>query len=238
MKFLCIFAHPDDEAYGPAGTIARLIAEGATGYLLTLTQGGAGTLGICKELPVEKKKKMRSRELACAAKTLGFKEHFLLDYPDGGLRQIPEEEGIATITEFLETVRPEVIITFHYGGISGHPDHITTSHWSIKAAQRWKNPNDVYYYGMAPDTVAHFKNRRLIPIPEEEIHLRINVEAYVSKKVAAIHCHQSQLELWQQLQQTDLDYLDLIQEEVFSLAHSGFSAPLLQQWIMEGRRHV
>ncbi len=229
MKFLCVFAHPDDEAYGPAGTIARLIAEGATGYLLTLTRGGAGTLGICKQLSVDEKKKLRTRELACAVQQLGIKEHFVLDMPDGGLKDIPDMEGVNVIAEFLQQIQPEVVITFHIGGISGHPDHITTSRWCLQAMQNWDRMSELYYYGMAPQTVAHFTNRTLIPIPEAEIEYRIDVSAYVARKVAAIHCHQSQMELWQQLQQTDVEYLNLIREEVFSLPYSARKNPYFEQ---------
>ena len=233
MKFLCVFAHPDDEAYGPAGTIARLVNRGAEGYLLTLTQGGAGTLGICKQMPVEQKKRMRSRELACAVRTLGFKHHFLLDLPDGGLKQIPQTEGVNIIIEFLRQVQPQLVITFHDGGISGHPDHITTSHWVKAALQQWEGNGELYYYGMSESVVKHFTDRRLIPIPENEIKIRVDVRAFVAKKVAAIHCHRSQLELWQRLQQVEGEYVNYIQEEVFAIPFHNHAQPLLTKILGE-----
>jgi len=39
---VAIFAHPDDEAFGPAGTLAKF-AETNTVYLLCATKGHAGT---------------------------------------------------------------------------------------------------------------------------------------------------------------------------------------------------
>ncbi len=230
MTFLCVFAHPDDEAYGPAGTIAHLIAHGAQGYLLTLTQGGAGTLGICKDLPVEQKKRMRSRELACAARTLGFKQHFLLDLPDGGLSSFPSDEGIALIGDFLHQINPQMVFTFHDGGISGHPDHITTSRWVFNAMQQWAGEGELYYYGMSEAVVDQFPDRRLVPMKDKEIKFRVDVSTTVAKKVAAIHCHQSQLELWHRLQQGKGDYLQLIREEVFALPYSSGNQLYLTQY--------
>ena len=230
MRFLCIFAHPDDEAYGPAGTIAHLIAHGAHGYLLTLTQGGAGTLGVCKHLPVEQKKRMRSQELACAAKTLGFKQHFLLDLPDGKLATLSQTDGVAIVYDFIRHIKPQMVITFHAGGISGHPDHVTTTQWVLLAMKQWTGDGELYCYGMSKTMVRYFKDRRLIPMQDNEIKFSVDVSAVVAKKVAAIHCHQSQLELWQRLQQIEGDYVQLIRKEVFALPFSSNNQYYLLQF--------
>ncbi len=63
MKLLAIFAHPDDESYGPAGTLARATRGGHIVSLLTLTHGESGSLGISKNLSVEKFAKRRNQEL-------------------------------------------------------------------------------------------------------------------------------------------------------------------------------
>ena len=41
-RFMVIAAHPDDADFGPAGTAARWIDEGATGWLVCCTSGDAG----------------------------------------------------------------------------------------------------------------------------------------------------------------------------------------------------
>ncbi|MFZ2494806.1 MAG: PIG-L family deacetylase [Candidatus Saccharimonadales bacterium] len=38
-----IFAHPDDEAFGPAGTLIQEVQNGSEVHLITLTAGQAGS---------------------------------------------------------------------------------------------------------------------------------------------------------------------------------------------------
>jgi LmbE family N-acetylglucosaminyl deacetylase len=43
---LAVFAHPDDEAFGTGGTLARYAAEGCEVYLVTATRGEAGQIAL------------------------------------------------------------------------------------------------------------------------------------------------------------------------------------------------
>ena len=39
-----MFAHPDDESFGPGGTLARYAAEGVAVWLVCATDGDVGTV--------------------------------------------------------------------------------------------------------------------------------------------------------------------------------------------------
>ena len=41
---LAVFAHPDDESFGPGGTLAKYAAEGVEVWLVCATDGNAGTV--------------------------------------------------------------------------------------------------------------------------------------------------------------------------------------------------
>ena len=41
MRILYVFAHPDDESFGPARVMSKQRRQGHEVYLLTLTRGGA-----------------------------------------------------------------------------------------------------------------------------------------------------------------------------------------------------
>ena len=42
IVLLAVFAHPDDESFGPGGTLARYAAEGVQVYYLCATRGDVG----------------------------------------------------------------------------------------------------------------------------------------------------------------------------------------------------
>lgn len=76
-----IFAHPDDEALGPAGTIAKFAKEHDF-YIICVTNGDAAG-----KTPEEKEAigEIRKEELRKSAKCLGVKEVQFLEYGDGEL---------------------------------------------------------------------------------------------------------------------------------------------------------
>ena len=77
-KTVCIFAHPDDEAFGPSGTIAKFADEGEV-FLICVTNGNDKNNGE-RELI-----KIRDQELHESSKILGVKKVYCLKYADGEL---------------------------------------------------------------------------------------------------------------------------------------------------------
>ncbi len=69
---LCVFAHPDDESFGPAGTIARYAAQGVPVDPLTFTRGQQGARPEPVDSP-EALGVLREYELRAAARVLGIR---------------------------------------------------------------------------------------------------------------------------------------------------------------------
>ena len=42
-RLLGVFAHPDDESFGPGGTLAKYAREGVEVHVCTVTDGNAGS---------------------------------------------------------------------------------------------------------------------------------------------------------------------------------------------------
>src|SRR5262245_11740670 len=128
-RMLCVFAHPDDESYGPGGTIARYALEGVDVFLTMFTAGEAGSIGISKTLARDELARRRRLELAAACAALGVREHRILGVPDGGVSKVDRAWAVQEIVSDIRRYRPHVAMTFHRGGVSAHPDHIAVSHY-------------------------------------------------------------------------------------------------------------
>ena len=134
---LGIFAHPDDESFGPGGTLARYAAEGVNVHVIIATDGIAGSVeDESYRQTHESLAQVRSTELANAALALGITTIWSFPYRDSGMRGAPEnqhpqaliqqpiEQLMAEISEYIQRLRPDVIITHDPFGGYGHPDHI------------------------------------------------------------------------------------------------------------------
>jgi len=197
MKILAVFAHPDDEAFGPAGTLARYSQGGHSVCLVTLTRGEAGTLGPAQHLTRDELGRLRAGELRCSAAALRVSALHLHNLPDGGLAKLPETAGLTVIRREIDVFQPEALITFHSAGISGHADHQTVTSWCLQAVKERAASPKLFAFGVSEEQAQRVGHRRLAPIPEDEITHAIAVSPYLDYKLSAIRCHQSQSESWE-----------------------------------------
>jgi N-acetyl-1-D-myo-inositol-2-amino-2-deoxy-alpha-D-glucopyranoside deacetylase len=141
---LFVHAHPDDEAMGTGGTIARLVAEGVRVDLVTCTDGAEGeihdpTLDVEEARP--RLAEIRAAELACSVEALGAGaiHHHMLGYRDSGMIgtdanghpdsfwQADLDEATRRLLEITRIARPSVIVSYDENGNYGHPDHINAA---------------------------------------------------------------------------------------------------------------
>ncbi len=216
MKILAIFAHPDDEAFGPAGTLSRYALNRHEVRLVTMTHGEAGSLGPARHLTPVELGQLRSEELRCSARALHLSALDIYDLPDGKLAQLPEEQGLSIIRNKIEAALPDAILTFHAAGISGHPDHQTVARWCFQAVQEHGNDLRLFAYGISEEQAARIRHRKLAPILAREITHAIDVSKYLDYKFAAIRCHRSQAEGWERMNSIEGGLEAFLQNEHFS----------------------
>lgn len=132
---LGVWAHPDDEAWGSAGLMARAVDAGRRVVCVTATKGEAG-FPADDPRPAAERAALREAELDTCLNLLGVTEHHWLDYPDGGCAEVSDEKAVARILEFIDAVRPDTILTFGPDGGTGHPDHVSACRWTTLAVQQ------------------------------------------------------------------------------------------------------
>jgi LmbE family N-acetylglucosaminyl deacetylase len=142
---LAVFAHPDDESFGPGGTLARYARSGVNVWLVCATDGDAGTVDAEMLANVASTSQLRAAELCCAAQTLGLRGVDWLGYRDSGmagspdnqhpasLYQAPMDEVVGKIVASMRKHRPQVVICDNQFGGYGHPDHIKLHQATVRA---------------------------------------------------------------------------------------------------------
>lgn len=190
-KIVCIFAHPDDEAFGPGGTIA-LLAEKHVVDIICVTNGDAGKNSSREDRELSA---IRREELINSTNILGVNHVYFLDYNDGSLCNNLYHEIADKIVKILHEIQPDTLMTFEPRGVSGHVDHMTVSMITSYVFERLPFIEKLMYYCIDE------KNRALqepyfIYFPpgysEEEIAETFDITSVREKKVASMKAHVSQ----------------------------------------------
>jgi len=212
-RVLVVVAHPDDESFGMGAVIDAFTDAGAAVSVLCLTHGEASTLGAVPELA-----KVRSAELAEAARQLGVDSTQLLGHPDGGLAALDRAVLERDIAGAVDVHRPDGILVMDpRHGVTGHPDHETASRaaWAVAAAHGipvlgWALPVSVTLV-LNAEYGASFTG-----YDDDDLDVRLTVDR--ARQMQAIAAHASQAVpssvLWRRLElQGDQEFLRALHRE-------------------------
>jgi LmbE family N-acetylglucosaminyl deacetylase len=209
---LAIFAHPDDESIACGGTLARAADAGARVVLLCASRGELGSVCDPALVPDGDLGRVRTHELRDAATVLGVAELIVMDHPDGNLRWDHVPELHHEIVTAIERYRPDAVITFAEDGLYWHLDHIGVHERTYTAVRSLGSDAPPLYYVTMPQGImravveaAHAKggappDSSLWGIAPDAFGLDaepptfvVDVRDYVSRKLAAIRCHRTQM---------------------------------------------
>ncbi len=218
---LAILAHPDDEAFGVGGTLAKYAASGHQVYLICATKGESGKITDPSIDPNIDKGKLREQELKDSCKALGIHEPIFLGYLDSGrfertrhddtqaLMNVDELEIEQKLLEHMAVLQPDILITFDAHGIYGHIDHIkmhraaTAAFWSAGKVMTVP-PQRLFYAAMASTRMKQMQAMRensplskldadIYGVSDDSFAAIIDVRSFVGQKQAAIAAHRSQV---------------------------------------------
>lgn len=181
---LVVFPHPDDEAFGVAGTIMSHTDAGTPVTYICLTLGEMGrNMGRPLIANRETLPKVRKQELEKACQLLGVNDLRMFGMRDKTVEFADQEILINRLLDVIEETRASLIITF-YPGYAVHPDHNATGAAVIQAVQRLPKEEQPVVHAIAFSQGAE----KIIGPPDVEI----KIEKYLERKIQVIEAHESQ----------------------------------------------
>lgn len=189
-----IFAHPDDESFGPCGTL-HLYTKTHDVYIICATRGDAGQNNDLYKDNIDLAL-IREQELRDSAEVIGVKEVFFLDYKDGMLCNNIYHDIAGDVQKILDRIKPEILMTYDQSGISGHIDHITMSMVTSFIFEKVEYARTLLYFCLN-ESQRKLINSYFIYVPpgkkRNEIHKRVDVTSILEKKKEAIFKHVTQI---------------------------------------------
>lgn len=193
-NLVCIFAHPDDEAFGPGGTIVKL-SKKYNIYLLCATKGEEGQNSLKLKVQGSKLGEIRAGELRRAAKILGIKKVHFLGFKDGSLNNNLYHKLATSIKRKLVELKPLIVLTYEPRGVTGHIDHITVSMVTMYVVQNLKFVKEVWQ-SCRPERFAKGRKNYFVYFPpgykKSQIQKTVKVKDVWEKKIEAMKEHKSQ----------------------------------------------
>ncbi len=244
LTLVVIFAHPDDEAFGTGGTLAKYASEGVEVHLITATLGEAGQVAEATMTLQQPLNILREQELRCACQNYGVTAVHLLGYIDGQTAIVPPSGPVYRIVQLLRQLKPQVVMSFGPDGVYGHFDHLAIHRWAsaaveLAAENKWLTagpPHEVakfYHTALRQsqvDTMKEIFQRGAVLMdgvpfpfvgyPDEQITTIIEVKDVANIKLNGIRCHASQLEPTMPYLSADFDPATVpwFQQETYILA--------------------
>jgi LmbE family N-acetylglucosaminyl deacetylase len=193
---MSIHAHPDDQDFTVAGTLAKWAQAGCQIVTVIITDGSAGSNDPAHGPDYKPTlARIRADEQRAANAVLGVKETIFLGYPDGELTASIQLRR--DLTRLIRQYKPQAVVTgdptgFFYGnGYINHPDHRAAAEAAVYAVfpSAGSRPifADLIGEGLEPHEV-----ERLYIHGAEKPDTWVDVSQTLETKIEALKKHVSQ----------------------------------------------
>jgi LmbE family N-acetylglucosaminyl deacetylase len=197
---ISIHAHPDDQEFTVAGTLARWVKAGSQVISIIVTSGEAGSNDPARGADYKPElARLRELEQSEACKVLGIQETIFLHYPDGELE--PTMAIRKDITRLIRRFKPDAVVTgdpqgiFYGNGYINHPDHRAAAQSALYAVFPSSETRliftDLLEAGFEPHKV-----KRLFIHGAEKPDNWVDITDTIDLKIQALRKHVSQLGDW------------------------------------------
>jgi LmbE family N-acetylglucosaminyl deacetylase len=194
---MAVHAHPDDQEFSTAGTLARWSKAGCQVISVIITSGEAGSNLAGKD---ERYKptlaKLRETEQLSANARLGISETEFLHFPDGILQ--PNLDLRRDLTRLIRKYKPMVVITgdptvrFYGDEYMNHPDHRVAADVCCDAVFPSAGTRLIFPELLAEGYEPHDVNYVYMHGSEKN-NLYVDITDFLDIKIKALQQHKSQI---------------------------------------------
>jgi LmbE family N-acetylglucosaminyl deacetylase len=197
---MSIQAHPDDQEFTVAGTLARWSQKGCQVISVIVTSGDAGSNDPSRGPDYRSSlAHLREDEQIAANLILGIKETAFLHYPDGELE--PTMQLRKDLTRLIRLYKPDLVVTsdpsrvFFGSDYINHPDHRAAAEAAVYAVFPSAGTRliftDLLDEGYEPHNV-----KKLYLHGAKKSDVWVDTKKTLDLKIAALKKHASQLSDW------------------------------------------
>lgn len=181
-----VAAHPDDEALGCGGAMARHAADGDEVRVMFMTDGESSRGSRSQEASI------RANACRRACELLGAAEPVLLDFPDNAMDTVPLLDIAKAIEAEISIFRPEIIYTHHSQDLN--IDHRLT-HEAVLTALR-PQPHVKTATILAFETSSSTEWRSPAPLTSFIPNWYVDISATLDVKLNALSAYEMEMRAW------------------------------------------
>jgi LmbE family N-acetylglucosaminyl deacetylase len=214
-RLAVVVAHPDDDTFGCAGSVALHAGDPDLRFTLVhVTSGEAGIISDPALATRETLGEIRELEDRRSWTALGREpdRHEFFRHADHAVSAISQPELATQIAEVLREEHPDVVVTFGPDGVTAHPDHIavgaaTTDAFHacrgetadgferllffVVSESRFRLINELLVgAGLGPFDPTRLYDPR--GVPDAEVGVDVDCSTVVGRKRAALDEHRTQ----------------------------------------------
>lgn len=179
---LAIAAHPDDEALGVAGTLARHAAEGDAVHIVFLADG-EGARGSKDNLSERRDAAQKAGDI------LGAKSVSFHDFPDNQMDTVPLLDVAQAVEKIIDEVKPQIIYTHHGGDLN--VDHQVTHRAVLTACRPMPESGIEEIYGFEVLSSTEWAS------PDQDTSFRpthhVDISDYYDQKKKSLKCYDAEM---------------------------------------------
>lgn len=179
---LIVAAHPDDEALGCGGAIARHSEKGDNVHVIYMTNGVSARNFSTQDI------QNRQKAAKKAAKILGISSVNFFDFPDNKMDSIPLLDIVQAIESVTKDINTKVIYTHHIGDLN--VDHQIT-HKAVMTAFRptpWSSIKEIYTFEVMSSTDWNFSEKNTF-----NPNYFIEISNFIDLKLSALKAYNMEL---------------------------------------------